>query len=85
MMTTTTPALQSHPCAFNLSGNGEIDFEEFLQMMAKKTQESDSDAEIQEAFHLFDKDADGFLSAKDLKQVSFVYQYVSHGRYKYKD
>ncbi|ELT88073.1 hypothetical protein CAPTEDRAFT_162839 [Capitella teleta] len=53
----------------DIDGNGEIDFEEFLQMMAKKMKESDSEEEIIEAFKVFDKDGDGFLSAKELKQV----------------
>ncbi len=34
----------------DVDGNGEIDFEEFLAMMAKKMQETDSEEEIKEAF-----------------------------------
>ena len=34
----------------DIDGNGEIDFEEFLLMMAKKMRESDSDEEIRQAF-----------------------------------
>ena len=41
-------------------------------MMAKKMKESDSEEEIIEAFKVFDKDGDGFLSAKELKQVRNV-------------
>ena len=55
--------------SFIISGNGEIDFEEFLQMMAKKMKESDSDEEIREAFRIFDRDGDGFLTACELKVV----------------
>ena len=50
-------------------GNGEIDFEEFLSMMAKKMKEADSEEEIRDAFKLFDRDADGFLTLKELRQV----------------
>ena len=34
----------------DVDGNGEIDFEEFLLMMAKKMRETDSEEEIKEAF-----------------------------------
>ena len=33
-----------------LTGNGTIDFPEFLTMMARKMKESDSEEEIREAF-----------------------------------
>ena len=36
-------------------GNGDIDFDEFLHMMAKKMKEKDSDQEIREAFAVFDQ------------------------------
>ena len=55
------------------SGNGEIDFEEFLSMMAKKMKETDSEEEIREAFRVFDKDNDGFLTMKELKHVRNTY------------
>ena len=43
------------------SGNGEIDFPEFLTMMARKMKETDSEEEIKEAFRVFDKDGNGFI------------------------
>ena len=46
-----------------LSGNGTIDFEEFLVMMAKKMKEEDSEEELREAFRVFDKDGNGYISA----------------------
>ena len=42
-------------------GNGNIDFPEFLTMMARKMKDSDSDEEIREAFRVFDKDGNGFI------------------------
>ncbi len=42
--------------SFDLSsGNGTIDFPEFLTMMARKMKDTDSEEEIREAFRVFDK------------------------------
>lgn len=38
-----------------LTGNGTIDFPEFLTMMARKMKDTDSEEEIREAFRVFDK------------------------------
>lgn len=37
-----------------LSGNGTIDFPEFLTMMARKMKDTDSEEEIREAFRVSD-------------------------------
>ena len=37
------------------SGNDAIDFPEFLKMMAKKICTGDTEAEVKEAFRVFDK------------------------------
>merc|ERR1711955_83940 len=50
-------------------GNGNIDFPEFLTMMAKKMKDTDSDEELREAFRVFDKDGNGFISASELRHV----------------
>jgi len=50
-------------------GNGEIDFPEFLSMMAKKFRDTDSEEEIRQAFQVFDKDGNGYISATELKAV----------------
>ena len=51
------------------SGNGTIDFEEFLLMMARKMKDTDSEEELREAFRVFDKDGNGFISAAELRHV----------------
>lgn len=50
-------------------GNGIIDFQEFLTMMAKKMKDTDSEEEIREAFRVFDKDGKGSISANDLRHI----------------
>ncbi|OAV98550.1 hypothetical protein PTTG_01815 [Puccinia triticina 1-1 BBBD Race 1] len=50
-------------------GNGTIDFPEFLTMMARKMKDTDSEEEIREAFKVFDKDGNGFISAAELRHV----------------
>jgi calmodulin len=47
-------------------GNGTIDFSEFLNLMARKMKDTDSDEELKEAFKVFDKDQNGFISAAEV-------------------
>jgi len=49
----------AHRIAAVYVGNGTIDFDEFLNMMAKKMKETDSEEELREAFRVFDKDGNG--------------------------
>ncbi|VDM47849.1 unnamed protein product [Toxocara canis] len=53
----------------SFAGNGTIDFPEFLTMMARKMKDTDSEEEIREAFRVFDKDGNGFISAAELRHV----------------
>lgn len=50
-------------------GQGTINVQEFLQLMARKMQQVDSVAEIREAFSIFDKDGTGLISATELSHV----------------
>lgn len=54
---------------YSLIGNGEIDFEEFLQMMSKKITTYDTEEEIRDAFRVFDKDGNGLISSHELRQI----------------
>jgi len=54
---------------WSFPGNGTIDFPEFLTMMARKMKDTDSEEEIREAFRVFDKDGNGFISAAELRHV----------------
>ena len=51
-------------------GSGEIEFQEFLSMMAKKNKGQDTEEqELREAFKVFDKDGNGSINAEELKSV----------------
>ncbi|XP_067682352.1 calmodulin-beta [Haliotis asinina] len=65
----TEAELQDMINEVDADGNGIIDFPEFLTMMSKKLQGADSTDELREAFLVFDKDGDGFISAKELRHV----------------
>ncbi|XP_069122988.1 calmodulin-like isoform X2 [Argopecten irradians] len=58
--------IQTNCCGL---GNGTIDFEEFLHMMARKMKETDSEEDLREAFRVFDKDGNGYISAAELRHV----------------
>lgn len=51
------------------SGNGTIDFPEFLAMMRRKLDQLDVDEEIQDAFQTFNVSGDGMFRPAELKQV----------------
>merc|ERR1719498_628064 len=50
--------------------SGEIDFEEFLDMMTAKMSDKDSKEDITKVFNLFDDDKTGKISIKNLKRVA---------------
>ena len=57
------------PPQVDADGNGEIDFPEFLTLMARKMKDTDSEEELLEAFKVFDKDGNGFISSAELMHV----------------
>ena len=50
-------------------GHGTIYLSDFLTMMARKMKDTDSEEEILEAFKVFDKDGNGFISAAELRHI----------------
>mmetsp|Transcript_4758 Transcript_4758/g.16730 ORF Transcript_4758/g.16730 Transcript_4758/m.16730 type:complete len:149 (+) Transcript_4758:68-514(+) len=50
-------------------GSSSVDFPEFLTVMSKNMKPPASEEEIKEAFRVFDKEGDGFVSASELRHV----------------
>ena len=57
----TEAELQDMINEVDADGNGTIDFPEFLNLMARKMKDTDSEEELKEAFKVFDKDGNGYL------------------------
>ncbi|XP_035680773.1 calmodulin-A-like isoform X2 [Branchiostoma floridae] len=65
----TFPEIQDMISEMDADGSGCIDFPEFLMVMARKQREQDNEKEIREAFRVFDKDGNGFITASELRVV----------------
>jgi calmodulin len=50
-------------------GNGNVDFQEFLQLMCCKMKDHDSEEEMLEAFKIFDRDSNGYVTKDDFKVI----------------
>lgn len=53
----------------DLHGQGSISFEDFIQMMEKRSKEADLEEQIINAFRVFDKNGTGLISAFELYQI----------------
>ena len=70
----TEAELQDMINEVDTEANGTIDFPEFLTLMARKMKDTESEEEIREAFKVFDKDGNGFISAAELRHVCIKLQ-----------
>lgn len=65
----TEAELQDMINEIDCDGNGTIDFPDFLSLMSRKMKDTDSEEDILEAFKVFDRDGNGFISASELRHV----------------
>lgn len=65
-----------NPAIFNMisdmdeDGNGEIDFNEFLDMMTARISENNTEDDLRRVFKLFDEERDNQISVENLKKVA---------------
>jgi len=65
----TDEELQEMIQSIDQDGNGEIDFEEFLELMVNKMNSGDEEAELQETFKYFDQGGKGYITRENLKEA----------------
>ncbi|KAH8247873.1 hypothetical protein KR038_011317, partial [Drosophila bunnanda] len=63
------PELQDLISESEANTTGEFDFDEFCSIMVKQMRETDTEEEMREAFKIFDRDGDGFISPAELRFV----------------
>ena len=50
-------------------GSGSVDFTEFVELMIKRESEKETPEDLKQAFRVFDKDGNGFVSTSEIKYV----------------
>ncbi|XP_022081065.1 calmodulin-like [Acanthaster planci] len=65
----TEAQLQATMQEVDLDGNGRIEFSEFRKMMARRMRLKSTEQKIRDAFNVFDKNGDGYISAEELNEV----------------
>lgn len=69
------PELQQNPLVqrvieiFDEDGNGEVDFQEFIQGVSQFSVKGDKESKLRFAFQIYDIDKDGFISNGELFNV----------------
>ena len=53
----------------DVDGSGSMEFPEFCVMMVKKMEETDTENEIQEAYRVFDKEKDGYITRLEMRMI----------------
>ena len=51
------------------TGNGRIDFEEFVRMVEMRAERRPENAELRALFHAFDKDNSGYIDRNEIRDT----------------
>ena len=70
--TVTEDDLKDMISVVDTTGDGKINFEEFVAMMEKRKNEADTEQEIINAFRVFDKDGNGLISKAELTNIMSI-------------
>ncbi|CAN1271914.1 unnamed protein product [Linum perenne] len=54
----------------DIDGKGSVGFGEFVSLMAMKVKENEASQEFRDAFRVFDKDQDGFISPNEVNYLN---------------
>ena len=68
-LTPTEADLKEMVASVDKDGNGKLDFPEFLTLVAQKGLGEMDDAEVRDAFRVFDREENGFISEAELKHI----------------
>ena len=66
-MNPTEAELQDMVNEVDADHDGSVNFQEFLDMMSRNSESGNTQEEIREAFKVFDKNEDGFISESELR------------------
>ena len=64
------PTIYRMVVEMDTDGNGQIDFEEFLDMMTARISDKNTKADLERVFKLFDDNRQGFISVENLARVA---------------
>lgn len=53
----------------DIDGNGNINFQEYISLMARRMRDGDLEEEMKQVFKLFDRDGNGKVGASELKSL----------------
>ena len=53
----------------DLDKNGEVDFEEFVTLMNRRSRETNIEEDVLNAFKVFDKEGNGLISVTELRHI----------------
>lgn len=68
----TEQEISNMKAEIDVDQNGNIDFKEFITLIARRVRDVDLEEEMVEAFKLFDRNEDGFISRDELKTMMTV-------------